>query len=131
MSDIATPNRSMLNQGEVAQITMLITQHANVDFDKKVCDYHPSWSDDRIWRMVAVGDRKHIAVETITKFRKSFFGVTPEETRKRGEAQGSGNMSAIWRTLNDLKARVESLEAAATDPKGRTAANGTHPNHSN
>ncbi len=131
MSNITTPNRSMLNQGEVAQVTMLITQHATVDFNKKTCDYHPSWSDDRVWRMVAVGDRKHLTVESITKFRKSFFGSTPEETRKRDEAQGNGNMSAMWRTINDLKARVESLEAAATDPKGRPTTNGTHTTHSN
>lgn len=131
MSDITTPNRSMLSQGEVAQITMLITQHANVDFTKKTCDYHPSWSDDRIWRMVAVGDRKHLTVESITKFRKSFFGATPEEARERGEAQGNGNFSAMWRAVRDLQERVGALEAAATDPKSHPAANGTHPNHSN
>ncbi len=131
MSDITIPNRAMLHQGEVAQITMLITQHANVDFTKKTCDYHPSWSDDRIWRVLATGERKHLTIESIAKFRKSFFGATPEETRARGEAQGSGNMAAVWRTLNDLKARVESLEAAATDPKGRPVTNGTHTTHSN
>ena len=131
MPDITTPNRSLLNQGEVAQITMLITQHANVDFTKKTCDYHPSWSDDRIWRMLATGERKHLTIESIAKFRKSFFGATPEETRARGEAQGNGNMSAVWRTLNDLKARVESLEAAATDPKSNpaSASNGAHHTH--
>ena len=117
MSDITTPNRSTLNQGEVAQITMLITQHANVDFSKKVCDYHPSWSDDRVWRMVAVGDRKHLTVESITKFRKSFFGATPEEEKKRGEAQGNGNMSAVWRSIRDLQERVAALEASATGPR--------------
>lgn len=131
MSDITTPSRSLLSQGEVAQITMLITQHANVDFSKKVCDYHPSWSDDRVWRMVAVGDRKHLTVESITKFRKSFFGATPEENKKRGEAQGNGNMSAMWRAINDLKARVESLEASATDPRDAAATNGAHTSHHN
>lgn len=131
MSSITTPNRSLLNQGEVAQITMLISQNAKVDFDKKICTYHPAWSDDRVWRMVAVGDRKHLTVESITKFRKSFFGATPEEARERGEAQGLGNFSAMRRAVRDLQERVGALEAAATDPKSHPAANGTHPNHSN
>lgn len=121
MPDIMTPGRSQLTQAEVAQVTMLISQHAKVDFEKKVCDYHPSWSDERIWRMLATGDRKHLEVNTITKFRRSFFGQTPDEIKKAADGRATGNMSAVWRAIHDLQDRMTALEAAATEPERKSA----------
>jgi hypothetical protein len=129
MTEIETPTRSMLNQGEVAQVTMLISQNASVDFAKKIVTYYTGWNDERIHKMVAVGDRKHLTVDSIAKFRKSFFGSTKEEINKRGEAQAGGNFAAMWRAVHNLQERVEALEAAATEPKTKSS-NGTHPHTS-
>lgn len=127
MADIATPVRSQLTQAEVAQVTMLISQNAKIDFAKKICDYNPAWSDERVLRMVAHGDRKHLELHTIEKFRKSVFGQTPEEMKRISDNRATGNLSALWRAVHDLQDRVTQLEASATDPERKSASsNGAH-----
>lgn len=107
-----------LTNVEVAQVTMLISTNAKIDATNKICDYNPSWSDLRISRMIAVGDRSHITEEAIRKLRLQIFGRTPEEQKRVAEARSftSGGMGAMWGRISDLERRVGALEDATTAP---------------
>lgn len=105
---------------EVAQVTMLISNNAKIDATNKICDYNPSWSDLRISRMIAVGDRSHITEDAIRKLRLQIFGRTPEEQKRVADARSftSGGMGAMWSRISDLERRVGALEEATTAPSG-------------
>lgn len=103
-------DRSMLNHSEVAQITLIISQNATVDFETKTCRYKPSWNDERVLAMIAHGDRKHLTVESVRKLRIATFGRTPEEKEIAKAAQATGGMGAVWARIADLERRLDALE---------------------
>jgi len=119
----ADGRQAHLTNVEVAQVTMLIANNAKIDTAKRICDYNPSWSDERVMRIIAVGDRTHISEEAIRKLRLQIFGRTPQEQKSVEEARSftGGGMGAMWGRISDLERRVQALEDATTAPGQRDA----------
>ena len=109
--------RQTFNHGEVAKMTMLIMQYATVDPVNKTVNYHPAWSDERVLAHIATGDRRHLQVDGVIKFRKATFDRTPEEIKRANEGRAAGGLGAMWSSIKDLERRVAALEDSATSPK--------------
>lgn len=111
---------SKLTQAEIVQLTLLIGQHATVDFTGRTVEYSEGWSDQRLLDMLrAAPGRDHLKLETILKFRIENFGQIADE-RQSGASDGRGTgpaIAALKRQVSDIETRLRALEDAVTSPR--------------
>lgn len=111
--------RVHLQQQEVVQVTLLITQNATVDQDKRLVTYNEGWGDERIMEMLkARPGREGIGIQQIREFRRNNFGSLQSEL-DRAERYAPGSMAKIGDELADLQHRVKALEDLLTAPSGK------------
>jgi hypothetical protein len=116
--------RSQLNQREVAFVTMLLVQHSTFDINLKTFEYAAGWDDTRILKLVAIEDRKHIQLHSISDLRQENFGFTPKEVADRerqlvenaARAREAKAGLGVLARFAAIEARLDALEGAVIGP---------------
>lgn len=109
-----------LTQSEIVQLTLLITQHAKIDYATKAVEYLDGWSDERLLEILrAAPDRAQLKLNHIKSFRTENFGLLKteqDESEPTGRAVG-GHVRTLKRQIGELTERVRALEEAITAPR--------------
>jgi hypothetical protein len=101
-------------------MTLLLSQHATIDYKAKSVDYAEGWSDERLLEMLrAAPGRDLLTLNHVRTFRAENFGAlkSEREVEPQGKAIG-GHVANLRRQVSDLTARVQALEDAITAPRG-------------
>lgn len=108
-----------LRQDEVVQLTLLLSQHANIDYAAKTVEYADGWSDERLLEMLrAAAGRELLTLNHIRTFRIENFGTLKSERETEPEGRSvNGHVMAMRRQISDLTTRVQALEDAITAPR--------------
>lgn len=110
-----------LHRSEVVQLTMLISQHATVDFSSKTVEYADDWNDDRLLALLkAAPGREKLTLGHIKGFRTENFGFLKSEREGAPPPEGraiGGHVAALKRQVASIEDRVRALEDALTSPK--------------